>query len=167
MKNSKNLELDKKNYILKINDTQIISKIQDLGGLLYDENKLTFLEAIYFTEKGVLELDKDELWKFLKKDKLAQEKYAILRYFRDNGFIARLNLEDSAYFRVYQKGFRPGEDRTKYLVKVIDSSGKAKLSDIEKEMEIANNLRKELVLAYVDKKNQKPIFVKISRTSFQ
>lgn len=167
MKTSKDLELDKKNFILKINDIQIVSKIQDMGGLLYDENKLTFLEAIYFVEKGALKLDKEELWKALKKkDKLAQDKYAILRHFRDNGYIARLNLEDSAYFRVYQKGFRPNEDKTKYLVKVIENSGKLKLSDIENEMEIANNLRKELVLAYVDKKNQKPVFVKISRTNF-
>ena len=161
-------EFNNKDLTVKLNKKEDIDKLQEAGGLLYDENRITYLEAIFFAEKGVLDLEGKKLMNELKeKDKLAEDKFKVFEHLRSKGYQVRLNFEDSSHFRVYQKGFRPGEDKTKSLVKVIENTGKLSLSEIEKYMEVANNLRKELILAYIDKVNQRPVFIKINRTNFQ
>ena len=163
------ISIDKKSLLVSIEDKTLIEKLQELGGLLYNENKLTLLEAAYFAERGVLDLNKDDLLKMQKKkDKLAEDKYAVIKNLRDNGYIVRMSLDDSEYFRVYQKGFRPNEDRTKYILRVVPKNWKTDIKDMEESIDFANKLRKELVFAYVDGAEKTEIrFIKINRTVFQ
>ncbi|MDO8553488.1 MAG: hypothetical protein Q7S22_01670 [Candidatus Micrarchaeota archaeon] len=152
---------------ITITDKDIIAKLKNVGAWVIEEEelKLPLLEAAYFAEKGVLKENFDELMKRLKKeDKLAEEKYAILKYLRNNGYITRVSLDTTEFFRVYQKGFRPGEDRTKYVLKVIPKDWHPKMDEIREALEFSGNIRKELVFAYLDQK--KINFIKMARTSF-
>ncbi len=154
---------------ITISDKTIILKLKQVGAWVEDEDenelKLPLLEALYFTEKGVLKENFEDLMERVKKtDKLAEERYAILKYLRNNGYITRVSLDTTEFFRVYQKGFRPGEDRTKYVLKVVPDDWHPKLDEITKALEFSGNVRKELIFAYTDGK--KINFVKIGRTNF-
>ncbi len=154
------------NFIL-ISDKDTIAKLKNVGAWVVEgeELKLPLLEAAYFAEKGVLKDKFDDLMKRLKKsDKLAEDKYFVLKFIRNNGYITRVSLDTTEFFRVYQKGFRPGEDRTKYVLKVVPKDWHPKMDDIREALEFSGNIRKELVLAYVTDK--KINFMKIARTSF-
>ena len=152
---------------ITITDREAIEKLRQLGAWVEDEKelKLPLLEAIYFAEKGVIKESTEELLKKLKKaDKLAEDKYAILKHLRNNGYITRLSLDYGEFFRVYQKGFRPNEDRTKYVVKVVPKDWQPKLDEIKEALEFSGNVRKELIFAYIDEK--KIGFIKMGRTNF-
>lgn len=123
------------------------------------------LEALYFIEKGKLELkgeNFDSLFRKIKEeDNLAAEKYAVLKSLRQNGYIVRPSFAHEPWMRIYRKGFRPGEDRARFLLKVVRGQGEMDLlSDVRKAAEV----RKELVYAVFEK--GKIIFLKAGRTSF-
>lgn len=155
------------NFIV-ISDKEIIQKLKQVGAWVENEEelKLPLLEALYFTEKKVLDKNFDELMKKLNEDDpLAEDRYIVLRYLRNNGYITRVSLDTVEFFRVYQKGFRPGEDRTKYIVKVVPKDWNPKLDEIKSALEFSGNLRKELIFAYVEGKAVR--FMKMGRTNFE
>ncbi|VVB98373.1 tRNA-splicing endonuclease [uncultured archaeon] len=130
--------------------------------------KLHPLEALYFIERGKLKLEGETfdslMAKVAKEDKLAGEKYAILKHLRQNGYILRPSFADEPWLRVYRKGFRPGEDRTQYLLKVVEAGWQPPVEELMADMKKAAEVRKELVYAIVQ--NGKPLFFKTVRTSF-
>jgi len=151
----------KKTNPIVISDEQTRLKLRSLGGGFEEEDKTTLhpLEAAFFAKPRVIEGDEK---KFLKAaGKCAQERYAILRHLRENGYIAKPSF-DSDMLRIYRKGFRPGEDRTFCVLKVV----KEKISPkgLREFAEFAGRLRKEAVLAFIDKE---PVFIKISKTKFE
>ena len=151
-----------------IGDEELAKRLRSLGGGVEAAagTKMMLLEAAYFAEKGVLPLKKEKLLKETgKKDKLAKEKYEVLKYLRDNGYITRPSLDNSPYLRLHRKGFRPGEDRTYYLVKVVEKNWKADVVGLMKELQFAGRLRKELVIAVPGK--ERPAFIKFGRSSFE
>ncbi|MBI2079639.1 hypothetical protein HYT84_02650, partial [Candidatus Micrarchaeota archaeon] len=80
--------------------------------------KITTLEAAYFSEKGVINLEEKqekELAK-LKKKKDFSEKFLVYKHFFDRGYPVRTALDTDEYLRVYRKGVKVGEDIV-YLVK--------------------------------------------------
>ncbi len=126
------------------------------------------LEALYFIERNRLEL-KDETFaslmeKIKKEDALAGEKYAILRHLRQNGYITRPSFAGEPWLRVYRKGFRPGEDRAQYLLKIVKKGWSPGLEELLEDMKTAAEARKELVYALA--RDEKPLFFRIGRTSF-
>ncbi|MEM3499761.1 MAG: hypothetical protein QXF35_02695 [Candidatus Bilamarchaeaceae archaeon] len=143
-----------------IEDEKTILKLRSLGGGNEENGKITLhpLEAAFFAKLRVIEGDPK---KFLKMSgKLADKLYAVLELLRENGYIAKPSF-DSDILRVYRKGFRPGEDRTFCIVKVVD--GKLDKKEILDFVEFAGKLRKEAVLAFVEKEIT---FIKISKTTF-
>lgn len=140
------------------------------GAGAYEDGKLAVhpLEALYFMERGKLKLEAETfqslMEKISKEDDLAQEKYAVLKELRQNGYIMRPSFSKDP-MRIYRKGFRPGEDRTQYILKVVKKDSQHSTDGLATDMKTAAGLRKELVYAYVDK--GKPVFFKIARTSFE
>jgi tRNA splicing endonuclease len=123
-------------------------KLVELGFGVEQNNKLVLhnFEAAYAIEKGFMKPMK----KKLLSGKLDSAKYLVYKDLRDNGYISRLSLSGD-FFRVYRKGFRRGEDRTMYLLKVITEKS-LKISDIFKDAMTAAKIRKELVYAVVEGK---------------
>jgi tRNA splicing endonuclease len=123
-------------------------KLIELGFGIEKEGKLVLhnFEAAYAIENGYMK----PLRKKLLSGKGDFAKYLVYKDLRDNGYISRLSLSGD-FFRVYRKGFRRGEDRTMYLLKVITEKS-LKISDIFKDAISAAKIRKELVYAVVEGK---------------
>ena len=151
---------------LVIKDKPTILKLRSLGAGVEeaDETKLSLLEAAYFADRGVIEFDKDKiLEKLAKKDKLCKEHYYLVKYLRDRGYIVRPSLDGTDYLRLHRKGYRPGEDKTYYLIKTVPKGWTCSKDELLPSLELAGRLRKELTIAIVDLDQDKPLFLKFGR----
>lgn len=130
--------------------------------------KIHPIEALYFIERGKLKIKNktfDSLKKEIKEQEvLGEEKYLVLKHLRQRGYILRFSFSSDEWLRIYSKGFRPGEDRTRYLLKIIKPDWKPKLNELLEDIEKAGKLRKELVYVFV--KAKEPVFLKLSKTAF-
>ncbi len=150
-----------------IKEKGLILLLRNLGAAVEDGNeaKIPLIEAAYFAEKRKLPFTKEEIIERAKKsDPLAMEKAIVIDHLRNKGYITRVSLDTTEFLRLHRKGFRPGEDRTYYLVKVIAEGAKLDLSEMESALDAAGKLRKELVLAVV--KNNRPRFIKLGRANY-
>ena len=156
-------------YII-LKDKPLILKMRSLGAGVEesDETKVSLLEAAYFADRKVLPMDKDELLKrALKTDPLANEKFFVIKFLRDRGYIVRPSLDGTPYLRLHRKGYRPGEDKTYYLIEAVPKSWKANPEDLILSLEAAGRLRKELAIAVVDPAQDSPLFIKFGRMNFE
>ncbi len=154
---------------LLIKEKPLILKLRSLGAGVEEAEttKITYLEAAYFAERGVLPLPKDELLgKAAGKDPLAHEKFHVILYFRERGYIIRPSLDGTPFLRLHRKGFRPGEDKTYYLIQVVKKGWQCGIESLLPSLETAGRLRKELAIAVVDVKEAKPLFIKFGRMNF-
>ena len=156
------------NYLL-IKEKPLILKLRSLGAGVEeaDETKIALLEAAYFADRGVLPMPKDEiLAKAAESDKLYQEKYFVIKFLRDRGYIVRPSLDGTPFLRVHRKGYRPGEDKTYYLVHAVSKDWSATPDSLIPLLETAGRLRKELAIALVDLERDAPLFIKFGRMNF-
>ncbi|MBI5051469.1 hypothetical protein HZC08_01790 [Candidatus Micrarchaeota archaeon] len=143
---------------------ELFEKLQRCGSSAVVEGesiKFNPLEAVYLTEKGVIQLPAKELSKSTKK-KGFKEKYLVFRHFFDHGYPVRVSLDTDEYLRVYRKGVKVGEDRTQYLVKITNE--KESIKDVEEFLSFVGKFRKEPILAVVEK--EKIRFIKFGRLTF-
>jgi tRNA splicing endonuclease len=148
----------------------LILKLRSLGAGVEeaDETRITYLEAAYFAERKVLPFDKEDLLsRALAKDALAREKFHVIRYLRERGYIVRPSLDGTPYLRLHRKGLRPGEDKTYYLIEVVAKGWQAGAETLLPSIEAAGRLRKELAIAVVDTAVEKPLFLKFGRMNFE
>ena len=146
-----------------VEERELTEKLRQMGGYLIEERWLPLYEALYFSEKGILPLEKEGIWKALKKkDKQAEIKYKVFAFLWNRGYITRESL-DSDLFRIHRKGIRMGEDRTENILRVIGEKQKYDRKQMETDLEIAGKLRKQFVLAIAGKEIR---FIKISRSRF-
>jgi tRNA splicing endonuclease len=153
-----------------VREKPLILKLRSLGAGVEetDETRITLLEAAYFADRGVLPLKKDELViRASKKDKLSHEKYFVIKYLRDRGYIVRPGLDATPYLRLHRKGFRPGEDRTFCLIEVVRKDWQCEPQKLLESLDMAGRLRKELAIAVVDPAQEKPLFLKFGRMNFE
>ena len=136
-------------------------RLMELGFGIEKDGKLILheFEAAYAAEKGYIKLKKS--FSFVSEKGMA-EKYLVYKDLRENGYILRLSLSGD-FFRVYRKGFRPGEDRTLYLLKVVPEES-VKTGNLLEDALIAGKMRKELVYAFV--RDGKIIYVSLTRKRF-
>jgi len=156
-------------HYLILKDRQLILKLRSLGAGVEeaDEAKLTYLEAAYFADRGVLPVEKEKILEHAAKDPLYKEKYLVIKYLRDKGYIVRPSLDGSRYLRLHRKGYRPGEDKTYYLIDVVPKDWKCSSDSLIRSLEAAGRLRKELAIAIVDPGKDKPLFIKFGRMNFE
>ena len=168
--NKNNSEIEIGESYLTIKEKMLILKLRSLGAGVEDaeETKLTLLEGAYFADRGVLPLKKDDILKEASKtDPLANEKYFVIKYLRDRGYIVRPSLDGSPFLRLHRKGYRPGEDKTYYLIEVVKKDWQASPEKLMPSLEFAGRLRKELVIAIVDDSKDNPTFLKFGRMNFE
>jgi tRNA splicing endonuclease len=147
----------------------LILKLRSLGAGVEeaDETKLTLLEAAYFADRGVLPMKKSELLEAAsEKDPLAAERYSVIKYLRDRGYIVRPSLDGTRFLRLHRKGYRPGEDRTYYLIEVVKKDWKCEPEGLMRLLETAGKLRKELAIAIAGSEAEAPLFIKFGRMNF-
>ena len=64
----------------------------------------------------------DLLKKFEKIDKKFKTKYFVFADMREKGYIEKTALKFGAEFRVYDKGIKPGDDHSKWVVFPVHES---------------------------------------------
>lgn len=153
---------------LVIKDRALILKLRSLGAGVEeaDETKITYLEAAYFADRGVLPEDKEKLLAHAK-DEYPLEKYAVIKYLRDRGYIVRPSLDGTGFLRLHRKGYRPGEDKTYYLLQVVPKDWTCEAEALLPSLDTAGKLRKELAIVVTDPAKDKPLFIKFGRLTFE
>jgi len=128
---------------------------------------LSPLEALYLTEKGIIEVyDIAENRKFGFEELKAvwsliedlDEKYAVYKEFREKGFIVRSGLKYGSDFTIYE--FGPGIDHAPYVVEVRKKSSEIDPADIIKGGRMAHGVRKRYILAVVEEGRTEYVMLK-------
>ena len=129
-------------------------RLENLGFGIEKKGELILnpYETRYCKEKGYLESK--------EKFKGNESIYRVFKELREHGIIIRFS-KDSELIRVYQKGFRPGEDRTKYLMKVVEKKFPSK-EELKELIISSKKMRKELVIALVEERIS---YLKINSTN--
>jgi tRNA splicing endonuclease len=155
---------------LVISDKPLILKLRSLGAGVEEaeETKISLLEAAYFADRGVLPMEKEKIFEqAAKTDDLYKERYFVIKYLRDRGYIVRPSLDGTPYLRLHRKGYRPGEDKTYYFIHAVSKGWSATPETLIPLLETAGKLRKELAIAVVDLERDAPLFIKFSRMNFE
>jgi len=118
--------------------------------------ELSFYEAVYLVEKGVLKvktldgrfLTLDELMEIGKRSyEDFEAKYKVYRDLRDRGYVVRPGLKFGSDFSVYRYG--PGIDHAPFLVTVFSRDTKLLGIDFVRAGRLATSVRKKWVLALI------------------
>jgi len=115
-------------------------------------------EALFLAEKGKIDvLSKNKKISFrdlIKKaysvDKRIQIKYAVFKDLRERGYVVKTALKFGADFRVYDRGFSPGEKHAKWVVFVDHESKRLTWHEFSAKNRVAHSTKKNLLLAIVD-----------------
>ncbi|MEM0358583.1 MAG: tRNA-intron lyase [Candidatus Hadarchaeales archaeon] len=122
--------------------------------------QLSPLEVLYLVENGKAEavdgksgkpLGWEELCKrFSKLDPELVLKYAVYSDLRSRGYVVKTGLKFGAHFRVYDRGERPGEAHSKYLVHAIKEGIRLSPPELARAVRLAHSVRKTMLFAVVD-----------------
>lgn len=118
-------------------------------------------EALYLIEKRMefplknekgRKVGKKFLMKyFMEQDPEFSRKYLVYRNMRDRGFCLKTGFKFGSHFRVYSRGDRPGKGHAKWLIHCVPEEFTAELSQISRAVRLAQNVRKKMIYAVVDK----------------
>ncbi len=112
----------------------------DSGGKLV----LGDIETRYIHERGIANI---KVGKFSKE---LEDAYAVYKYFRARGHMARQAVDDANLLRVWARGVGREEERSELLVKVVDSKWRADFAGLGKLVALAHAARKEIAIARVE-----------------
>ncbi|MGQ9530920.1 MAG: tRNA-intron lyase [Candidatus Bathycorpusculaceae bacterium] len=126
------------------------------------ELMLTFYEALYLLEKSMLEVEDEKgkrvdfqriLQCYESVDENAWAAYLTYRDLRSRGYVVREGFGLGVDFRVYERG-EYGKDAAKYLVLNIQEGKPISLEDLTRAMMQCQSLKKELVLAVINRRGE-------------
>ena len=122
--------------------------------------QLAPVEALYLINGGKLkvidpesgrELGFKELSAILsKRDPELMLKYLVYADLRSRGYIVKTGLKFGAHFRVYDRGDKPGEAHSKFLVHAIPEGAKFTPAEFARAVRLAHSVRKTMLFAVVD-----------------
>jgi len=115
-------------------------------------------EALFLTEKGKMRVFhkkkglplKELVKKAYSKDRRIQIKYSVFKNLRERGYIVKTALKFGADFRVYDRGFKPGEKHAKWIVFCDHEANKVTWHEFSAKNRVAHSTKKNLLLAIVD-----------------
>jgi len=115
-------------------------------------------EALYLLEKGKLEVVLNS--KRLKTDQFIEEarkkeinfdtRSRVYKDLRNRGYILKTALKFGADFRVYEKGFKPGEEHAKWIVYPVYETSGMTWHEFAAKNRVAHSTKKNLLIAVVD-----------------
>lgn len=123
------------------------------GKIIYSLAESLFLVEkqkmrILWKNKPVL---KDELFsKFKKIDKRINVKYPVFRDLRNKGYVVKTALKFGADFRVYEKGSKPGNKHSSWIVFADNESKSFSWQEFSSKNRTAHSTKKKLLVAVVD-----------------
>lgn len=122
--------------------------------------QLAPLEALYLLDGGKIKVLDHETGKPISFDKLSaklaeRDPELMLKYFvysdlRSRGYVVKTGLKFGAHFRVYERGKKPGETHSKYMVHAFPEGCKLTPAEFARAVRLAHSVKKTLLLAVVD-----------------
>jgi tRNA-intron endonuclease len=116
------------------------------------------VEALYLLEKKKIALGRGGKGLTFKSlfSRLGRQRkdiairYAVYKDLRFKGYFVRISYKDDKYLRVYEKGVRPVDGHSAWVIQPVESKWKAGISDISKAVRLAHSVRKKVVWAAVE-----------------
>jgi len=121
--------------------------------------QLAPVEALYLVERGKLKVVDENgeeqsferlFTLFTKTDPDFPLKYAVYSDLRSKGYIVKTGLKFGAHFRVYERGEKPGEAHSKYIVQAVPEWIKLTPTDFARGVRLARSVRKGMLFGVVD-----------------
>jgi tRNA-intron endonuclease len=135
---------------------------------------LTFYEALYLSEKGMLEV-KDEkgenvsfqdlLKVYEKVDENAWINYLVYRDLRSRGYVVREGFGAGIDFRIYERGGY-GKDTASYLILSTQEGKPMPIEDMRSALERSQKQKKELILAVMNRRGE-IVYYSVSQLTFK
>jgi tRNA-intron endonuclease len=129
------------------------------------ENKvftLTFFEALYLQDKGMLEVKTKDaapvdfqalLHLYSQQNENAWVNYLIYRDLRSRGYVVREGFGVGIDFRIYERGSY-GKDTAPYLILGTQEGKPLPISDLAEALSKCQSQKKELVLAVMNRRGE-------------
>ena len=147
-----------------VSDWQAIDELSSKGyGTV--ENKrlvLTFYEALYLLDRGLLDIEDHAghktdfqtlLHSYKGRDDNAWAAYLAYRDLRGRGYVVREGFGSGVDFRVYERGDY-SKDTAKYLILSIQEGKPISIQDLTNALTRSLSLKKELVLAVMNRRGE-------------
>jgi len=135
---------------ISLNEKSFFGKIED------NFLELSLIEACYLMEKGRLNIyENDKKCDFtyiidLIRKKNSYGKYIVYRDLKDRGYIIRTGFKYGAEFRLYDRGNKPGDGHSEFLVKIFFGNDNIPAMDFASYIRVSHGVNKNLLLAIVD-----------------
>jgi len=115
-------------------------------------------EALFLAEKGKMDIlvrkkkvsFRDLMKKAHSHDKRISIKYPVFKDLRSRGYVVKTALKFGADFRVYERGFSPGEKHAKWIVFCDHEARRLTWHEFSAKNRVAHSTKKALLLAIVD-----------------
>jgi tRNA-intron endonuclease, archaea type len=123
---------------------------------------LTFFEALYLQDKGMLEaktkdgatIDFQALLHFYEeKNENAWVNYLVYRDLRSRGYVVREGFGAGIDFRIYERGSY-GKDTAPYLILVTQEGKPLPVADLADALSKCQTQKKELILAVTNRRGE-------------
>lgn len=127
-----------------------------------DELLLTFYEALYLLDKGMLEVEDERggkvdfqklLQSFKRVDENAWVKYLTYRDLRSRGYVVREGFGFGVDFRVYDRGGY-GKGAAKHLVLSMQEGKPVSLEELTHVLRSSQSLKKKLIVAVMNRRGE-------------
>lgn len=122
--------------------------------------QLAPVEALYLLDGGKIRVLDREAKKTIKFRKLSAKfaerdpdlmlKYLVYSDLRSRGYIVKTGLKFGAHFRVYERGEKPGEAHSKYIVHALPEGCRLTPTELARAVRLAHSVRKTILWAVVD-----------------
>jgi tRNA-intron endonuclease len=123
---------------------------------------LTFYEALYLLDKGMLKVEDEDGGKvdfqrllqcYEDVDENAWVSYLVYRDLRGRGYVVREGFGSGVDFRVYDRGDY-SKDTAKYLIVNIQEGRPISIADLTNALTQSLSLKKELILAVMNRRGE-------------
>ena len=149
---------------VRISKKQNVDELSSRGYGVVENNELllTFYEALYILDKGMLEVEDEEgekvdfqmlLQCYERADENAWAKYLTYRDLRSRGYVVREGFGLGVDFRIYERGDY-GKDTAKYLILSVQEGKPISLEDLTNALKHCQSLKKELILAVMNRRGE-------------
>ncbi len=135
---------------------------------------LTFFEALYLLDRGMLEVKDDKgkiedfqslLHCYETVNSNAWVSYIVYRDLRSRGYVAREGFGKGIDFRMYERGFY-GKDTAPYLVLSMQEGKPLGINELADAMQQAQGQKKELTLAVMNRRGE-IVYYSVSQLTFK
>jgi tRNA-intron endonuclease len=144
-----------------MDDTDAINKIyrkRGFGELIDKKLCLTFIEGIYLSERGLIqvlfngkELSFEELLKLGEPELNILAKYIVFKDLKEKGYHVKTAFKYGCAFRIYRGSIE--EEHADYIIDVFMEGEKIDANILAAHVRIAHSVKKDMIFAFVDSDN--------------